>query len=989
MTSTSQRPARSAGIILRGALALLLLGTLLIGIPLALLLLAGSPVPDHVPTVDGVASGLTSRDDGSLFIGAVEIITWLAWGAFALSCLTELAAFLRGRQAPSLPALNGTQRLAAYLIASIAMAFTAASAQAATAATSPAHAAERAPSTEAPAPQAADQKNHDLPTIHVVRPGESLWGIAEEELGDGDRYKEVFNASRDIKQPRGIPKLTNPRLIHPGERLAIPRDEPVKKKPAPHGEHGQKKTKSSGHQSTTDRGEHPADTPTPHASPPAPTPNPPTDAPTPPAAAPASPEVKAVPAEQTDSTVPAAMLYSGLAASGLVGLLAMKRLIQQRRRKPGQRIRMPEAMSDSEWTIRTSETPDVAELLDRSLRTLGKHVCEAGGALPRIRGIKLHDRDIELFLSDDIPAALPTSPFQSAGEGTLVLDPEQVLPADELGEGPAPYPTLVTLGSAGDRSAVLVDLEVVGTIGLVGSPEDTVEVLTAAAVELATSRLADHLDILVVGFVPELPAVLSSGRLKYMSTVADALAHLENHARDVAESLADAELSQARHARATAVAEGAWNPVVLLSVVAFDNDQFAALQALIPGQGALGAMVRVPGEGTATTAGLVLPAASGELVNLPGVAPIALHRVTSPSYEELLDDFTAASDVESIPDPRWRDVPPEPDDHSEHPETHASRPALVLLPALQSSKEPALPQNSATSTPAEPAKTPETSELTESSQENEATEPSQDATATPYIRVLGRIEVQGRDVNDLEPGKRGLLVELAVFLRLGENPSGEQLSRALGGARGAWSASTRVSNVSRLRAWLGKDSDGNNYVPTQRNRQIYSIENIGCDWTDFENLATRGLRALAKGNAEVGEHDLQRAFALVKGRPFASAGPDRYVWAEHIKQEMIAGIVDVAHVLALINLDAGRYAAARTVVTKGLDIEPGSELLYRDWFRAEHQAGNRQGLNDAAERLLRSLHDLGLEMEPETAELLDRYLNNPFQERKSSRPTSL
>jgi hypothetical protein len=979
MTLTPHRPTGSAGVVLRGSLSLLVLTVLLVGIPVALLLLTGSPLPSRAPNLDGVTSTLTSRDDGSLFIGAVKLITWLAWACFAVSCLTELTAFLRGRQAPSLPALDGPQRFAAYLIASIALAFTATSAQAANATSPPAHAAEIKSAAKTTGQEATAVSRQDRPKLHVVKPGENLWKIADEELGNGDRYKEIFKASRNLEQPDGVPALTNPRVIHPGERLAIPEDKSAAEEKIPdHKEPpGQGKTaEPDGHPAASAPKAPPSMT--------APAVPLPTAVFSPPSAETTEAPVKvAVSAQESDSAVPA-ILYSGLAASGLVALLAMKRLIQQRRRRPGHRIRMPEAMSDSEWAARTTQTPDDADLLNRSLRTLAKNIAEAGCALPRIHGVKVGTQTVEIFLEEEIPSTLPLAPFRSTEEGSLLLDPQQVLPADELGEGPAPYPALVTLGSSGDRASVLVDLEAVGTVGLVGSPAETVEVLTAAAVELATSRVADHLDLLCVGFVPELPAVLSSGRLRHVSTVAEALADAKGHARDVAESLANAELSHARHARIALVAEAAWNPVIILSVLTCNADQLADLQPLTSSHGTLGAIVRVDPEEAAPNGGLVLPVAPDRLVNLPGLAPVVLHRVTSPSYEELLDDFTIASDVESIPDPRWHDVPPEPNDLLQHVVSRDDRPALTLLPAPADEKEgvPEQPREHLGLVPIEHDEA--TGLFSQPTAEDGPDEPSDNAPSTPYIRVLGRVEVQGRNVSDLEPGKRGLLVELAAYLRLTDSPSGEQLSRALGGGRGPWAASTRVSNVSRLRAWLGTNADGKPYVPTQRDRQIYSIENVGCDWADFEHLAIRGLNAIAAGDDEAGERDLQQAFSLVTDKPFGSASPDRYVWAEHLKQEMISGIVDVAHVLALTLFHSGRFTAARAVITKGLDIEPGSELLYRDWFYAEYHARNRQGLNDAAERLLRNLHDLGLEMEPETARVLDHYLNSPFQGRKEA-----
>jgi nucleoid-associated protein YgaU len=55
----------------------------------------------------------------------------------------------------------------------------------------------------------------------VVEPGDTLWGIAEEELGDGTKYPEVFEASRATEQPGGA-RLTDPDLIYPGWTVTVP-----------------------------------------------------------------------------------------------------------------------------------------------------------------------------------------------------------------------------------------------------------------------------------------------------------------------------------------------------------------------------------------------------------------------------------------------------------------------------------------------------------------------------------------------------------------------------------------------------------------------------------------------------------------------------------------------------------------------------------------------------------------------------------------------
>ncbi len=52
--------------------------------------------------------------------------------------------------------------------------------------------------------------------MHVVVKGDTLWAIAAEYLGDGNRYPEVFEANR--------PMLDDPNKIFVGQVLRIPKD---------------------------------------------------------------------------------------------------------------------------------------------------------------------------------------------------------------------------------------------------------------------------------------------------------------------------------------------------------------------------------------------------------------------------------------------------------------------------------------------------------------------------------------------------------------------------------------------------------------------------------------------------------------------------------------------------------------------------------------------------------------------------------------------
>ena len=53
-----------------------------------------------------------------------------------------------------------------------------------------------------------------LPGVYVVKKGDTLSGIAAAELGDADRWPEIFTLNRAV--------LTNPDLIVPGTVLVLP-----------------------------------------------------------------------------------------------------------------------------------------------------------------------------------------------------------------------------------------------------------------------------------------------------------------------------------------------------------------------------------------------------------------------------------------------------------------------------------------------------------------------------------------------------------------------------------------------------------------------------------------------------------------------------------------------------------------------------------------------------------------------------------------------
>jgi hypothetical protein len=76
--------------------------------------------------------------------------------------------------------------------------------------------AATAPTPTAPEPEAATtpETAPPAPLTVVVKPGYSLWRIANEQMGDGVMYVQVFEANKD--------QIRDPDLIYPGQVFTIP-----------------------------------------------------------------------------------------------------------------------------------------------------------------------------------------------------------------------------------------------------------------------------------------------------------------------------------------------------------------------------------------------------------------------------------------------------------------------------------------------------------------------------------------------------------------------------------------------------------------------------------------------------------------------------------------------------------------------------------------------------------------------------------------------
>ena len=216
-----------------GLTALTILLAALVGVPWLLLRIGGTP---SLTGWDRVLDTILIQDTtGRLFVTALIGAAWLAWAGFALSLLLELLARARGATLPRLRLIAPQQHLARVLIAAI-LAMTAApalhtvtSAPASATGTVTVSAPAAAPDEDAAAAQpttTADTTTPGPPAAPAgiditVHPGDNLWDLAEQHLGDGRAWKTIADANYQRTQPDGR-HLGPDHVLQPGWTLRIP-----------------------------------------------------------------------------------------------------------------------------------------------------------------------------------------------------------------------------------------------------------------------------------------------------------------------------------------------------------------------------------------------------------------------------------------------------------------------------------------------------------------------------------------------------------------------------------------------------------------------------------------------------------------------------------------------------------------------------------------------------------------------------------------------
>ncbi|KUM97365.1 hypothetical protein AQI95_41845 [Streptomyces yokosukanensis] len=866
------------------------------------------------------------------------------------------------------------------------------------------------------------QPADSVATSYTVRTGDNLWDIAENQLGDGSKYTQIFEENRGAPQPGGT-TLTDPDEIRPGLKLDIPHaSAPAAPAPTHPDHHGSKSPgdstghdeRSSGHADHDGKADAPAPAsnagtettepgqsakpehdqratapavPAPSASsahtamptPTAPAPSPSASAqqhepaPTASSSAPSktaetTPSPTAEPADGNDGPVIGVREGAGigmLLAGCLLVTVSVKRLLQRRRRRPGETIAIAAEPTSLEKALDASAEPASVDLLDGALRALARQAEQQGRPLPAIRGARVTARTVELLLTADTDDDA-LAPFTAADAGRWTLTSRDFLDDETLHNLPAPFPGLVTLGTDLDGNHLLLNLPAVRVLLLDGDDDAVRDTARIIALEAATSTWSDHAEILTIGLGDELPALLPQGRLRVVPHLGAAQSDLgelllEHHQRDEDEDMPPLPwllicAAQARESDAHQLAE------------ALATAHNVPVALVLPAKDAIGAFPDAVRLTVGTDTPQHLDVLDSDLIT---------QSLTEEEYREFVDVLHTAQEPARPAEGPWTLVPPVSLDKPETPVAAFAGPTAVPdtpFAALAGAAEARPAGDSVRVLTAVPAQAPDSdgvAEIAPSASYESVTAVTEEESAdavdlhTPEIMVLGPVAVTGIEAS----GHGFKLALLAALLYFKPGTSSDAVREAMD-PRKPWSKPTVQARISELRNRLGHDADSNLYLPRDRSGIYRLSPKVRCDWTTFQQRAERGL---AKGPT-AGIADLEVALGMVRGRPFADTEP---MWAAARIQEMLVRITDVAHTLAAWHRGAPRpdLDAARRAVRIGLDVDDSAELLYQDWMLIEDQAGNRDGVTSAYNTLLAINKGLAVSMEPETERIFDSIMS--------------
>ncbi|MEU9447170.1 BTAD domain-containing putative transcriptional regulator [Streptomyces sp. NPDC048277] len=943
---------RTFGDFVKAFLAFVVLLVLVVGVPGALAVTIGWPLPHSAPSMDWLSQPIGVET----FLNALTVVVWLAWAQFTACVLVEVKAAVSGVGLPSrVPGAGPSQLLARQLVAALLLVgATAASltpglsqlghslegnqqGTVAAAQATPGLLAQQQEQAKSTAAALAEQANHaaaqaehgstaahGATKYYRIQPPEgrhhdSLWEIAQRHLGDGRRYKEIYELNKDRVQPDGS-RLSEASLIRPGWIMEMPGDAhggELVENPDAHvspevqqqigdyaktGDHAQQRHQQQGGGQHADQDGATAQITVPGQRP--------------------AGDNTGTPAAHTHETgghsfgLPEALLGAPLLAAGLLAALGRRRrqaLWQSALGAVGGRRGMepPTPTGDAQDVqdaLLVGADPEGVRLLDRSLRGLAAALTAESRSLPVVYAAWLSHGDLHLQLAQ--PAGKPPAPWQLGQDQTFWTLSRADAGHYEDTDAAAPYPGLVSLGTM-DDSRLLLNLEAVpGIVSLSGREADRAAVFASVAAELATNGWSDRMTITLVGFGADLTP-LAPNRLRHLDDVDALFETMEAETRQRRGALGAAGHDSVLTGRTGPAQHTRWAPNLVLLAAQPSAEDAVRLAELAADAGRLGIGYLV---GT-------------ESDDLPGAA---WAMEITPDGRLLAPLLGLELQAQLLPGVQQRAV-------------------VELFVEADPERDPDGPTN------APPF----------------LVDISEQGRPAVYARLVGPYEIIGLDTPD---GERSALLHeaLALLLLHREGVHPRVLSSALW-PRGV-TEDVRDALLDRLRGWLGTDPDGSPRLRTDGTGRLVLAKTVVSDLDVLRSLYYEATQGKGVESRAVRGRLLTDALVLVRGPLLADRAEGRYRWLTHeiIDAQLPLLVADIGLALSAFHLEKDRAEKAIEALAAALRTAPADERLWNELLRATHATGDPDRVRALAADLIARSGARGLP--PRTEALLDELL---------------
>ncbi len=858
---------------------------------------------------------LTRPDTSGVTLGLLSLIGWLAWAIFTASTVTEvLAAVTQQRLRIQLPGTNWLRPLVAMLVAAALSPFMTAHAQAAspapvgeTVVAVPAQEPPPSPTTqEDPAPQqyvveAGDelwfiaesllgdgQRWRDLvaanpgldpnsplipgtvlvlpltpadPTV-TVEPGDSLWSLAQEHLGDGERWTELHQANRD--------QITDPNYIEVGWQLRL---SSTSEAPLPNPD-------------DPDSGEAPMP-----SEPPGTTDGPPVPSEPPATSEPATPSASPTPSESPTVVTgsPATATQSPSAAAENPQEPSLSAHPQA---PPPAPTSAPAASPASQADISQAapvlaSAEDPAKLLGPIGGLLAAGIV-AGVSVRRIG--MMHTRPIGRRPQPLTPQL--SQLWTALGRVKATGPPSQRQPTDVL------------LGWREDGTEEWFEVESGRCLWLTGPQAGILAVTASAWTSLLTAEWSGNVDIVAVRPQEDWEQAVDDPRLRAIATTAEGLTELKDLCARRRVGIGTGTLANCR-ADSDLAAE--FTPTVFIFIDPLTTAQARQItDALDFGAVGVSVIAAVPGPPPGRGHHLQLIAPSyGRLDAGPRFLAQA---ISAPARHALVGIYAASNTTE--PAPWWRS------------QAHVSAPI---------------------------------SELSHSHHPEDAM-----ASYAPTLLLLGEVDLVA--ASGQKPSRAvGRCLECCAWLLAHPSSTPSQMRASLMVAE-----STRRSNMSRLRAWLGSGPEGE-YLPDAYSGKIRLADAVSSDWERFQVL-------LAGGVEQASSSALREALSLVRGKPLGSFG-FQWGWAEQLRTDMVSMIIDAAARLADRAANQGDFATAEWALGQGMLAAGAVEPLVARRIMVLARRGRHDEVDREVLTLTRQARSSGRDLSMDTVAIVQQALD--------------